>query len=89
VLSLVAVAMALGGSAAFLDARLAARDLVVVAHERPLRLLPALAADRGAAVRVGEVARVVEREGPWARVVADGARDGWIEAANVLPLARD
>jgi hypothetical protein len=84
-----AAALVLGATAAVLDARLAARDLVVVAHETTLRLLPALGADRGAVVRVGEAARVLEREGPWTHIVADGDRDGWIEAATVLPLARD
>jgi tetratricopeptide (TPR) repeat protein len=82
-------ALVLGEAVAFLDARLAARDLVVVAHDTPLRLLPALGADRGAVVRIGEAARVLEREGPWVHVVAEGERDGWIEAATVLPLARD
>jgi hypothetical protein len=85
----VCAALVLGASAALVDARLAARDLVVVGRATPLRLLPALASDRGASVRIGDVARVIERQGEWAHITADCDRDGWIEAAGALSLARD
>jgi hypothetical protein len=86
---LVAGAVIIGLAAAQLDARLSARGLNVVATTGPLHLLPLLGTDATAAVRVGDVARVLERRGVWARVVADGERDGWIEAARLLPLDRD
>ncbi|HEX6536526.1 MAG TPA: SH3 domain-containing protein [Gemmatimonadaceae bacterium] len=82
-------AVALGAATALIDRRLAARDLAVVARDAPLHLLPALGADRGADLRMGEVARVAEREGGWVRVIADGGREGWIDATSIYPLDRD
>jgi hypothetical protein len=74
---------------AFLDRRIDATDLAVVAHDAPLRLLPALAADRGPTLRTGDVARVLETEGAWARVSADGGRAGWMDAAALAPIPHD
>lgn len=84
-----AVAVALGALAASVDARLAGRDLVVVTQDAPLHELPALASDRSTTLRPGEIARVVEREGPWARVATDGGRHGWAESDDLTSLARD
>jgi tetratricopeptide (TPR) repeat protein len=84
-----AVAMALGAVAAGVHARLAARDLAVVAHDGTLRILPALGGDARASVRAGEIARITRREGQWARVVADGGREGWLELTTLYPIARD
>ena len=84
-----AVAVVLGALAASLDARLAARDLVVVTQDAPLHDLPALASDRSTTLRPGEIARVVEREGPWVRVDTDGGRQGWAELDDLTSLARD
>lgn len=78
-----------GAIAAGLDDRLAARDLVVVGRATPLRALPVLASDRGPSVFTGEVARVTERRGGWAHLRAGGDREGWVESAELLSLARD
>jgi tetratricopeptide (TPR) repeat protein len=72
-----------------LDRRINATDLAVVAHDAPLRVLPALAADRGATLRTGDVARVLEAQGAWARVSADGGRVGWMDAAALAPIPHD
>lgn len=85
----VAAALALGAATAVLDAQLAARDLGVAAREMPLRLIPALAAERTTTVRAGDVVRITERDGQWAHVVADGGRDGWAERAALYSIARD
>ena len=85
----IAIAVALGALAAAVDARLAGRGLVVVTQDAPLHELPALASDRSTTLRPGEIARVVEREGPWARVVTDGGRHGWAESDDLTSLARD
>jgi hypothetical protein len=65
------------------------RDLVVVTDPSPLRALPALGAEGGAEPIVGEVARVVQREGVWTRVALDGGRDGWIASERLAPLGND
>jgi tetratricopeptide (TPR) repeat protein len=87
--SALAAAMVLGAAGAAVHARLRARDLAVVAHAAPLRMIPALAGDARATVRTGEVARVVTTQGQWALVVADGGREGWMERAALYSLARD
>jgi hypothetical protein len=87
--AIIALALATGAAAAWLDARLAAQNLVVLQRTSPLRLLPALGSERRATVRVGEVARVTEQDGQWAYVVADGGREGWTDRAALASLARD
>jgi hypothetical protein len=93
-----ATAVALGGIA--LSVTLAAvaftahsvvtgRGLVVVDATGALRTLPALAAEYGAAARVGEVARIAERRGDWTRIALAGAREGWVEHALLVSLTRD
>jgi tetratricopeptide (TPR) repeat protein len=82
-------ALCFAGAAALLDRRIDASDLAVIAHDTPLRLLPALAADRGATLRAGEVARVAEAEGAWVRVTAEGGRSGWMDAAALAPIPHD
>ena len=84
-----AAAVVVGGSAASLDQRLAARDLAVIGGDAPLRLAPALSVERASTLRTGEVIRVLGRDGAWAWVVADGDRDGWMDASLLLPLSRD
>jgi hypothetical protein len=87
--------LALGAAAilatvsASIDSRLAARDLVVVSHDAELHDLPALGSDHTATVRTGEVARVMDRHGPWARIATDGGRLGWTVASDLSSLARD
>ncbi|HEX2716090.1 MAG TPA: BatD family protein [Gemmatimonadaceae bacterium] len=71
------------------DERLAARSLAVVASQSTLHALPSLAADPGAAVRTGEVVRVVRREGAWAQVAAVNRDVGWIESDQLRTIARD
>lgn len=76
-------------AAAWQDAVLAAKDLVVIRESAPLRALPALGADPGAVPMTGEVARIVERRGVWQRLELDGGRSGWYPAERVWSLARD
>lgn len=66
-----------------------AHDLAVVMQPTPLRALPALGAERGAAPLAGEVARLLERRGVWVRVELDGEREGWIPADRLRSVARD
>jgi hypothetical protein len=88
-LGLAGVAVVLGLAAAVVDARLAARGLNVVAADGSLHVLPVMSAEQSGAVRMGEVTRVVERRGAWARVAAGSGGDGWIDATLLLPLDRD
>lgn len=67
----------------------AGRGLAIVDATGALRMLPALAAEYGATARVGEVARIEERRGDWTRVTLAGAREGWVENALLVKLARD
>lgn len=88
-LVLILPALLLAGTAAWLDDRLAARDLAVVASLTPLRVLPALGADPGPVPLVGEIARIVERRGVWIRLELAGDRGGWYPADRTYALARD
>ncbi len=78
----------IAGAAWSLDRRVAGDSLAVVAHNEPLRFLPALGAERQGVALVGSVARIEERSGGWVRISASGRR-GWVEQAALLPLARD
>lgn len=82
-------AVALGAAAATLDARLAARDLVVGARESRLRILPALASESHASLHAGDVARITDRDGPWLHLSLGGGRSGWTDSASVYPIHRD
>ena len=86
---LIVPALLLAIGAAWLDDRLAARDLAVVAAPTPLRSLPALGADAGPVPLVGEIARIVERRGVWLRLELAGERGGWYPADRTHALARD
>jgi hypothetical protein len=88
-LGLAGAAVVLGLAAAVVDARLTARGLNIVAANGSLHVLPVMSTEQSGAVRMGEVARVVERRGAWARVAAGGGGDGWIDATLLLPLGRD
>ncbi len=81
-----------GGSCAWaraLENRLEGRGFVVVTEPAALRVLPALGAEGGSVPLVGEVARVVRRQGVWTHVTLDGGRDGWISTERLAPLGRD
>ena len=82
-----AMALMAAGAAMQVDRRVAARDLVVVAGHGPLRTLPAIAADRSALASAGEVARIDERGGTWARIVLPDGRAGWVERQRLVSLA--
>lgn len=69
--------------------RLEGRGLVVVTDPAALRALPALGAEGGSVPLVGEVARVVRRQGVWTHVTLDGGRDGWISTERLASLGRD
>ncbi len=60
--------------------------LAVISEGGPLRILPALGADRGASVLTGEVARTRARQGVWTRIELDGGRNGWVESHRIVPL---
>ncbi|MEJ7810940.1 MAG: BatD family protein [Gemmatimonadaceae bacterium] len=87
--AIVALALVFAGAGRALDATLAGRDLAVVARTSALRTDPALNADSTAAVRTGEITRVIERKGGWARVSRDGLGDGWLPGSYLLPIASD
>ena len=86
-LSVVCGALLIG--AAVLDDLQRAKDVAVVRRPEPLRALPVLGAELGAAPLTGEVARVLQRKGAWAHVRLDGQRQGWIAAELLLPLGDD
>jgi hypothetical protein len=65
------------------------RGLAVLDATGALRTLPALAAEYGAVARVGEVVRIEERRGDWTRVALAGAREGWVEHALLVKIARN
>jgi hypothetical protein len=60
--------------------------VAVISRPAPLRLLPAMGAEAGPTPLTGELVRVEERSGVWVRVVAAGARDGWIDGARLIDL---
>ena len=70
------------------ERRVAGRDLAVMATDGPLRTLPALAADRAALGSAGEIGRLAERSGEWARIVLPNGREGWVERQRLLPIAQ-
>lgn len=72
-----------------LDRRINATDLAVVSRDAPLHVLPALASDRGATLRTGDITRVLQSQGAWARVASDGGREGWLDAAALAPIPHD
>jgi hypothetical protein len=76
-------------AAAWLDDTQRASDVAVVLRPEPLRALPVLGAELGAAPLTGEVARVLERRGAWAHVRLDGQRQGWIAGELLLALGDD
>ncbi|MDQ2768253.1 MAG: hypothetical protein M3Y30_13990 [Gemmatimonadota bacterium] len=82
-------ALFFAGATIPLDQRINASDLAVVARDAPLHVLPALASDRGATLRTGDITRILEAEGAWARVSADGGREGWLDAAALSPIPHD
>ncbi len=89
-LRLAIITVVIAGSAAvgarLLEDRLEGRSLAVVVDPGPLRALPALGAEGESVPMVGEVARVVQRQGVWTRVSLDGGRDGWIASERLAPL---
>jgi tetratricopeptide (TPR) repeat protein len=84
-----AAAILLGLAGGYLDARLSPAGLAVARRDAPLRILPALGAERGSVVHSGETARVITRDGPWARIRVDRDRDGWVPGDALLPIDRD
>jgi hypothetical protein len=82
-------ALFFAGATVLLDLRINAADLAVVARDAPLHVLPALASDRGATLRTGDITRVLESGGAWARVSADGGRSGWLDVAALAPIPHD
>jgi hypothetical protein len=79
-----ASALVLGAVSQLHGARLNDKSLAVVRDPIALRTLPALGAETGATPLTGEIVRVEERRGVWARISAGGGRDGWIDGARLL-----
>lgn len=75
--------------AGWLEWRLRAADLLVIATPAPLRALPALGAEAGAVPLVGEVVTVRERRGVWVRIELDAGRSGWYPLERTYALQRD
>lgn len=88
-LSALGAAVILGAAGAFLDARLSWRALAVARRDSPLRIQPALGAERASSLHLGETVRVTMRQGPWALVRVDGDRVGWLPDEALVPLTRD
>ena len=86
---LTVAALCIAAATVALERRINATNVAVIAHDTPLRVLPALGADRGATLHTGDVAWVVEEQGAWARVSADGGREGWMDAAALDPIPHD
>jgi tetratricopeptide (TPR) repeat protein len=76
-------------AAAQADRLLAARDLAVIMQPGPLRALPALGADRLAALEAGHVVRTIELRSQWALIQYSTDREGWIERDRLTSIARD
>jgi len=88
-LVVLAPALLCAGAAYYLEERLRASDLVVIASSTPLRALPALGAEQSAVPLAGEVVRVREHRGVWLRIELDAQRAGWYPAERTYPLVRD
>jgi hypothetical protein len=88
-LTALGAALLLGVAGGFVDARLSAHGLAVARHDAPLRILPALGAERASVLHTAETVRVVQHAAPWARVRVDRDRDGWVEDDALLPLMDD
>jgi hypothetical protein len=80
------IAGAASVGARLFEDRLEGRDLAVVTEPAPLRSLPALGSESGAVPLIGEVARIVQRQGVWTHVSFDGGRDGWIASERLARL---
>ena len=89
-LRLLLATLIIAGSAAagarMYEDRIEGRDLAVVIDPGPLRALPSLGTEGGPVPMVGEVARVVQRQGVWTRVSLDGDREGWIASERLALL---
>ena len=77
------------GIATFVESRLRADDLLVIATAAPLRALPALGAEAGSVPLVGEIVTIIERRGVWVRISLDAGRQGWYPTERTYPLVRD
>jgi hypothetical protein len=85
-LAAAAVAAILAAASRAQHARLTDSHVAVVALPAPLRNLPALGAEAGPTPLTGELVRVMDRSGVWARVAASGGREGWIDGGRLLTL---
>jgi len=84
-----AVAGSLGVAARLFEESVEGRRLAVVAEPTALKTLPALGAESSSVPITGEVARVALRQGAWAHIILDSAREGWIPAERIVALGRD
>ena len=82
-------ALGIGGVAWHVDRRIAGDDLVVATAPTALRVLPALGAESSSGVAGADILYRLETRGAWVRVRTADAREGWLETARLVPLARD
>ncbi len=82
-------ALGLGVLAWDVDRRISGDRLVVATAPAQLRVLPALGAESSSAVASADIMHRLESRGAWVRVRTADAREGWLESARLVPLARD
>ncbi len=83
---MLAIATALGAGSVWLEHRLNPAQLAVISRGGSTRALPALGGEPGPTLAVGEVLRVVRREGVWVRIDTGEGTVGWVEAERVIQL---
>ena len=71
------------------DQILAAKDLAVIMQPGPLRALPALGAEKLAALEAGQVVRSLETRSQWALIQLAPDREGWVELDRLTSIARE
>jgi hypothetical protein len=83
---LIVAAVAIGLVAVADGDALSGRGAAVVRASTSLHDDPALGADQGPVVVIGEMVRVLSQSGAWDRVELDGGRQGWLPAQGLVPL---
>lgn len=66
--------------------RIDAHAIAIVRANTTVTNDPVLGADAGPSVGIGEIVRVLGRQGAWARVELDGGRQGWLPVQQLVAL---
>jgi len=85
---LVALSVCASWLAVGMDESAQARNLFVAERGASLFTAPALDAERTQRLDAGEVGAAVARQGVWTRLRLDGDREGWVESARLVSIAR-